>query len=119
MKKFITKATDTFQELFLYYAVVIMTSSALFSLFEHKSIWDSIWWSFVTAMTVGYGDMYPVSLGGRVIAVILMHIVPLIIVPLVIVRMVNDLIENKDEFTHQEQEEMKKDIKIIKKMLTK
>jgi len=33
---------------------------------------DSIWWAFVTSTTVGYGDRYPVSGAGRVIAVLLM-----------------------------------------------
>lgn len=33
---------------------------------------DAIWWSFVTATTVGYGDISPVTQVGRVIAAILM-----------------------------------------------
>ncbi len=33
---------------------------------------DAIWWAFVTITTVGYGDYYPVTLEGRVIAVVLM-----------------------------------------------
>ena len=37
-----------------------------------KSAMDALWWSFVTITTVGYGDKYPVTPEGRVIAVILM-----------------------------------------------
>lgn len=33
---------------------------------------DAFWWGIVTAMTVGYGDHYPVSMVGRALACVLM-----------------------------------------------
>ena len=50
----------------------MLISSVAISYFENMSLIESIWWSFVTATTVGYGDISPVSLGGRIIASMLM-----------------------------------------------
>ncbi len=33
---------------------------------------DALWWAFVTITTVGYGDYFPITLEGRVVAAILM-----------------------------------------------
>ena len=37
-----------------------------------KTAEDAVWWSFVTIATVGYGDKFPVTTEGRMIAVVLM-----------------------------------------------
>lgn len=39
---------------------------------EGMDIYDGIWWSFVTATTVGYGDLSPSTPAGRGIAAVLM-----------------------------------------------
>ena len=37
-----------------------------------KNAGDAFWWAFVTMTTVGYGDKYPLSAEGRIVACILM-----------------------------------------------
>jgi voltage-gated potassium channel len=37
-----------------------------------KTAEDALWWAYTTFTTVGYGDMYPVTTEGRIIAIILM-----------------------------------------------
>ena len=58
-------------------AVAVICSIALYA-FENgvneaiTSPADALWWGIVTLTTVGYGDVYPVTLEGRLTAAILM-----------------------------------------------
>ena len=58
--------------------LVFLLSSLGVLLFENPTnkgfhnLWDAMWWTLVTAATVGYGDKVPLTTGGRVVAVLVM-----------------------------------------------
>ena len=112
------RATDTFKELTFWYLSVVALGALLFSYFEQKPFDDSLWWAFVTALTVGYGDVYPVTPGGRIVGVVLMHCVILVVAPMIIGRLLSRVLADNNQFTNEEQEQIKKDLAEIKALLT-
>lgn len=67
---------------FLFVAwMLIMNGVILVYFFEEnapganiRTLGESLWWAAVTVATVGYGDYYPVTIGGRITAVGLMAV---------------------------------------------
>lgn len=62
----------------LFATVTIFSGASAFYLTESvandqiSSFYDSLWWAVVTATSVGYGDIYPVTPEGRLVAMVLM-----------------------------------------------
>jgi voltage-gated potassium channel len=96
------------------FLLLLLTSAVLYSWFEHKGVGDSIWWSVVTATTVGYGDTYPTTAAGRVLAGTLISSMVLLVVPLITAHFASKLIVDQDAFRHDEQEEIKANLRYIR-----
>ncbi|HEY2847629.1 MAG TPA: potassium channel family protein [Pyrinomonadaceae bacterium] len=117
LKKTLAHATNTFPEVLCYYLIVLLICGVAYSFIEDKPFFDAMWWACVTGLTIGYGDMYPVTVGGKIVALVLMHVVPLVIIPLIITRLLTSVVVDKDAWTDEEQEQLKADIIKIKAAL--
>src|SRR5438105_1166729 len=56
-------------------AIVVVVSGILMRTFDHKeyaNVWVGMWWALQTVTTVGYGDVTPRNLSGRLIAAFVM-----------------------------------------------
>jgi voltage-gated potassium channel len=65
-------ATHNFYLSVIFTTLFILFGSMAVSHFEGMSFGDAIWWAFVTATTVGYGDISPTTTEGRFVAAFLM-----------------------------------------------
>ncbi|MCY4641428.1 MAG: ion transporter [Gammaproteobacteria bacterium] len=63
----------------------------------YRSIFDGLWWAVITLTTVGYGDMYPVTAGGKLFTfVILMCGLGIVAIPTgLIASAFSNIIENE------------------------
>ncbi|MBR1863306.1 MAG: potassium channel family protein [Ruminococcus sp.] len=64
--------TNGFKYVVMASVTTIVTGGVLIHYAEGMELDDGIWWAFVTATTVGYGDISPGTVYGRLIAMFLM-----------------------------------------------
>lgn len=103
--------------LFISYLLMILVAGVIYGQVEQKSPGDAIWWAVVTASTVGYGDISPVSWPGRVLAALLISTMVLLVIPLITAHFASKLIVDRDAFEHEEQERLKTDLRVVRLML--
>ena len=80
LNSFIKNRADNALLVVLFMVLLVLEfGSMLVSFFEQqdpaaniKTGGDAVWWAFVSITTVGYGDQYPVTQGGRTMAVLVL-----------------------------------------------
>lgn len=107
MKKLIIYIANNFYVIVLIYIISVIISSLLFWIFENISFVDSIWWTFVTSLAIGYWDFVPLTPQGRIVWVIFWHFWLFFITPMIISNIVAVLLKDKNRFTDSEQEWIK------------
>ena len=88
------------------------------------SFGDAIWWAFVTITTVGYGDYYPVTVTGRVVAVGLMiggialiGVVTATLASWIVERVSDAAAKQKPAATEEHVESLRREIAELKEMV--
>ena len=104
--------------LVLAYAGLILVCGTSYSAVESgKSFGDGIWWAVVTASTVGYGDQFPTVWVTKVMAGLLISVMVLLVIPLITAHFASKLIVDNDAFHHEEQEELKENLRRVRTLL--
>ncbi len=71
------KRNQLLSSMFIIFIIMIMSSLVMYG-FEHeaqpevfKNAFSGIWWSTSTLLTVGYGDIYPVTILGKIASILI------------------------------------------------
>ncbi len=122
--------SNSFLAFILLTVLMLMISTVSILYFEHraeplspthhiKTLQNALWWSFVTITTVGYGDFYPTTIGGKITAIILM-VFGIGLFSSLTVYFSSFLINRfQKEVSQKEIKRLSKEIKEIKQMLQK
>jgi voltage-gated potassium channel Kch len=100
------------------YAVSLILGAVSFAVLEQKSLADGLWWATVTSLTIGYGDLTPVTPVGRIVGILFGHFWIFIVIPMIVANIIMHLVEDKHLFSDEEQRELMQRLKRIEARLT-
>jgi voltage-gated potassium channel len=97
--------------------LTLLGFAGVFSVVEHIDYQDALYWSVVTMSTTGYGDISPATDAGRLVAGALMLWSIFFLLPAAIYHVAERLIQDRDEWSHEEQVQLRTDLHEIKGLL--
>lgn len=90
-----------------------LVAASLFALIEHTSIIDSLYWAMTTMSTVGYGDLSPATVLGKVVTIAFQAWSIFVLVPCTVANVVDAVRRDSNQFSHDEQEWMEDTLKRV------
>lgn len=113
MKRFLLYIANRIWLILGIYVGSLVLGAGLFAAVESKSFGEGMWWAAVTALTIGYGDLTPVTPVGRFLGILFGHFWIFMVIPMIIANILMHLVEDRNLFTHEEQVEILERLKII------
>ena len=98
---------------FVYLASILFVSLT-FMIVEDFEFPRAVWFSFITSLTIGYGDVSPATILGKFFTILFAIQWILFIIPCFLVNMIDIARRDKDKFSHEEQEQVKKDLDLLR-----
>ena len=110
---YIRAANDMKLCAFIYLASILF-ASLTFMIVEDFEFPRAVWFSFITSLTIGYGDVSPATTLGKIFTIVFALQWILFIIPCFLVNMIDVARRDNDKFSHEEQEQLKNDVVLLK-----
>lgn len=106
MKKLMIFIANRLWLILAIYTLSLLCGAIVFAIIEQKSFADGLWWATVTSLTIGYGDLTPVTPLGRLVGIIFGHFWIFVVIPMIVANIIMHLVEDKHLFSDEEQREL-------------
>ena len=114
IKRWYIEISNNMYYCIILYAFTIAFASVTFMTVEDFDFHKAVWFSFITSLTIGYGDVSPATTLGKIFTIVFALQWILFIIPCFLVNMIDVARRDKDKFSHEEQEQLKKDIDTLR-----
>lgn len=118
MKRFLLYIANRIWLILGIYVMSLLIGAGLFAAVESKAFGEGLWWAAVTALTIGYGDLTPVTPAGRLLGILFGHFWIFMVIPMIIANILMHLVEDRNLFTHEEQVEILERLKNIESRIS-